>query len=74
MWEMFINSMQMFLKGKLFRDNKMVIKQGSIAVIAVIILIVILGKFVLPTWLAAIIGGFVGGALMPYLFKDLKYN
>jgi len=74
MWEMFTNSMQMFLKGKLFRDNKMVARQGSIGVILAIILTVLLGKFVLPMWAAAIIGGFVSGALMPYLFKDLKYN
>jgi hypothetical protein len=74
MLEMFKQSMMMFLKGKLFRDNAQVMKQGSIAVISVIVLIVVLGKFVLPMWIAAMIGGFVGGALMPYLFKDLKYN
>lgn len=74
MWEMFTNSMKMFLRGKLFRDNKMVARQGSIGVILAIVLTVLLGKFVLPMWVAAIIGGFVSGALMPYLFKDLKYN
>jgi hypothetical protein len=74
MLDMFKHSMMMFLKGKLFRDNKMVARQGAIGVITVILLITLLGKFVVPMWLAAIIGGFVGGALMPYLFKDLKYN
>jgi hypothetical protein len=74
MLDMFKHSMMMFLKGKLFRDNKMVARQGAIGVITVILLIILLGKFVVPMWLAAIIGGFVGGALMPYLFKDLKYN
>ncbi len=73
MWEMFTNSMQMFIKGKLFRDNKLVVMQGAIGVVVAIILIVLLGKFVLPMWAAAIIGGFVSGALMPYLFKNLKY-
>ena len=74
MLEMFKQSMMMFLKGKLFRDNKMVAKQGTIGVFIVILLIVLLGKFVVPMWLGAIIGGFAGGASMPYLFKDLKYN
>lgn len=74
MWEMFTNSMQIFLKGKLFRDNKLVCTQGAIGVVTAIVLVVILGKFVLPMWAAAIIGGFAAGALMPYLFKDLKYN
>ena len=71
---MFTNSMQMFLKGKLFRDNKLVMKQGALGVVVAIVLIVILGKFVVPMWAAAMIGGFASGALMPYLFKDLKYN
>lgn len=71
---MFMGSMQMFLKGKLFRDNKLVIMQGAIGVAVAVILIVILGKLVLPMWAAALMGGFVTGALMPYLFKDLKYN
>ncbi len=73
MWEMFVNSMKMFLKGKLFRDNKMVMRQGAIGIVAAVVLIVILGFFI-PMWIAAIIGGAVSGALMPYLFKDLKYN
>ena len=74
MWDLFINSVQMFLKGKLFRDNKMVVKQGAIGVMAAVVLIILLGKFVVPMWAAAIIGGIVSGALMPHLFKDLKYS
>ncbi len=70
---MFKQSMIMFLKGNLFRDNKLVFMQGSIGVIVAIVLTVLLGKFLLPMWAAAIIGGFVSGALMPYLFKNLKY-
>lgn len=74
MWEMFMSSAQMMLKGKLFRDNGMVIRQWLIGFLIAIALIVLLGKFVMPTWAAAMIGGFATGALMPYLFKDLKYN
>lgn len=74
MWDMFKHSMIMFLEGKLFRDNKLVAKQGAIGVITAIILTIVLGKFVLPMWLAAIVAGAVSGALMPWLFKDLKYN
>ncbi len=74
MWEMFTNSATMMLKGKLFRDNGMVIRQWAIGFIIAVILIVLLGKFVVPKWAAAIIGGFITGALMPYLFKNLKYN
>ncbi|MEK7855386.1 MAG: hypothetical protein AAB288_04800 [Acidobacteriota bacterium] len=69
-----MSSAQMMLKGKLFRDNRMVIRQWSIGFLVAVALIVLLGKFVIPMWAAAMIGGFVTGAMMPYLFKDLKYN
>lgn len=74
MLEMFMNSARMMLRGKLFRDNKMVIRQWVIGFGIAIALIVLLGKFIVPIWAAAMIGGFVTGAVMPYLFKDLKYN
>lgn len=74
MWEMFLGSTKMLLTGKLFRDNAKVVGQGMIGVVVAIAITVLLGKFVLPIWAAALIGGFVTGALMPYLFKDLKYN
>jgi len=74
MWEMFLGSAQMMLGGKLFRDNWMVIRQWSFGFLIAVALIVLLGKFLVPVWAAAMIGGFVTGALMPYLFKDLKYH
>lgn len=69
-----MSSAQMMLRGKLFRDTGMVIRQWAVGFIAAIVLIVLLGKFVVPVWAAAMIGGIVAGALMPWLFKDLKYN
>ena len=74
MWEMFMSSASMFLKGKLFRDNTKVMGQWAIGFLGAIALIVLLGKFLVPIWAAAIIGGFVCGLLMPLLFKNLKYN
>lgn len=73
MWNMFLNSAQLFLKGKLFRDMNQVLRQGAIGVIVGVVLLVVLAKLSLPVWLAAVVAGLVSGALMPYLFKDLKY-
>ncbi len=70
---MFMGSTKMLFTGKLFRDNTKVISQWAIGFLVAIALIVLLGKFVLPIWLAAMIGGLVTGALMPLLFKNLKY-
>ena len=74
MWEMFLNSFRLFLKGKLFRDMNQVMRQGAIGVVIGVLLLVILTKLGAPVWLAAIIAGLVSGAVQPYLFKDLKYN
>ena len=73
MLEMFISSTKMLLTGKLFRDNVKVVSQWSIGFLVAIALIVLLGKFVVPIWFAAMIGGLVTGAMMPLLFKNLKY-
>ncbi len=74
MWNMFLNSARLFLKGKLFRDMNQVIRQGAIGVLIGVLLLVILARLGLPTWLAAMIAGLVSGTAQPYLFKDLKYN
>jgi Kef-type K+ transport system membrane component KefB len=74
MWGMFLNSTQLFLKGKLFRDQNQVFRQGALGVLIGVILLILAAKLGAPVWLAAIIAGLVSGAAQPYLFKDLKYN
>lgn len=72
MLDMMLNSGKLFFAGKLFKDNKMVIRQFLIGVGAGVIVLVAAAQ-VIPLWGAAIAGGAVSGALQPYLFKDLKY-
>ena len=67
-----IDSGKLFLSGKLFKDNAKVMRQLAVGAGAGAIVVVVVGLFV-PTWVAAILGGAVAGALQPYLFKDLKY-
>lgn len=74
MWEMFIQSASLFLKGKMFRDPKQVLVRSTIGVVGGAVLLIILGKFLLPLWAAAGIAGVITGAMMPYMFKDLKYQ
>jgi hypothetical protein len=73
MWQIFWHSAQLFLKGKLFRDMNQVIRHGMIGVLLGATVLIVLAKFFLPLWLAAIVAGIVCGAAQPYLFKDLKY-
>jgi hypothetical protein len=73
MWHIFWHSAQLFLKGKLFRDMNQVIRHGVIGVLLGAVVLIVLAKFALPLWLAAIVAGIVSGGAQPYLFKDLKY-
>ena len=37
-------------------------------------LLIVLAKIGAPLWLAALVAGLIGGALQPYLFKNLRYR
>jgi hypothetical protein len=74
MWDMFTNSLRLFLKGKLFRDPRMVVRQWLIGVAITGVVLVLLAKLGVPLWLAVLLASLGGGALQPFLFKNLKYN
>jgi predicted branched-subunit amino acid permease len=70
---MFTSSVQLFLRGKLFRDGRQVFSQwlkGFLLTLGVLLVV----SWVLSPLMGVILGSLVGGALQPYLFKDLKYN
>ena len=73
MWEMFSNSLRLFLKGKLFREPKMVARQWLIGLAFTFVVLVALAKAGVPLWLAVLAASLGGGALQPLLFKNLKY-
>lgn len=73
MLDMFINSLKLFLKGKLFRDPMAVLRQWAIGLAATLVALVVLAEAGLPLWLAVAVAAIGGGALQPWLFKDLKY-
>ena len=72
MFEMLMNSVTLFLRGKLFQEPKKVYLQiaiGSGVTLIVFLIVAWLGSIV---W-GAVIAGLIGGALQPRLFRDLKY-
>lgn len=73
MLEMFKNSVKLFFKGKLFRDNRAVFMQWLKGFVIVLVLLLAIGFLVNPL-VGVIVASVVGGALQPYLFKDLKYD
>lgn len=73
MWDIFLNSSKLFCRGKLFRDPSAVLRQWLIGAVATLTLLLVMAKIGLPLWLALIVAAVGGGALQPWLFKDLKY-
>jgi hypothetical protein len=71
--DVFANALRLFFRGKLFRDPKMVARQWAIGLAVTSTVLVVLAKLGTPLWLAVAVAAAGGGALQPWLFKDLKY-
>ena len=74
MWSMATSSMNLFFRGKLFADPAKAYLQLALGIVATVILMVAAWGLGAPLWAAALFAGLLGGALQPYLFKDLRYR
>ena len=74
MLDMARTSITLFFQGKLFADPAKVYRQMAIAALVTLIVLIGAAKLGAPLWAAALVAGLVGGALQPYLFKDLRYR
>lgn len=74
MWGMVKNSFGQFMRGKLFAEPGKVYRQLFIGVLLTALITIGVVAAGAPLWAGALIGSFVGGALQPYLFKDLRYR
>ena len=72
MFDMVVNAFKLFIAGKLFRDNGAFFRQWGIGFAISLGLMLALG--LLQPWLGIVVGSAAGGALLPWLFRDLKYN
>ena len=72
MFEMAMNSAKLFVAGRLFQDNKKVMRQMLIAIVVGVVILIGVAQ-VAPIWVASVVAGAVAGFLQPILFKDLKY-
>ena len=73
MFEMFVSSMRLFLRGKLFRDNASVFRQWLKGFALTLTVLLVVGYF-RGALVGVIVASLLGGALQPWLFKNLKYN
>lgn len=74
MFEMALSSMSAFLRGRLFANNQKAFGQIAIGVAASALLFLAALKLGVALWGAGALAGFAGGALQPFLFKNLKYR
>lgn len=74
MIEMFFNSVVLFMKGKLFQDQRLVLLRSSIATTVTALLCLILALAGVPLWAAILVAALIGGGMQPYLYKDLRYR
>lgn len=73
MWAMAQNSIHLFFRGKLFAEPGKAMLQLLVGILVTAILFVVLAKLGAPLWLAVLIAALIGGALQPYLFRNLRY-
>jgi hypothetical protein len=73
MWDMFNNSLRLFVKGKLFREPGAVFRRWLIGFGASLAAFVVFVKLGVPLWIAVTVVALGAGGLQPYLFKHLKY-
>lgn len=74
MFEMVRSSVVLFFQGKLFHEPGKVMRLGAICAGLSALIIIVLAQIGVPWIAAAAVGGFSGGALQPYLFKNLRYR
>ena len=72
MLDMVVNAVKLFFVGKLFRDNMAFLRQWGMGFAAALVLMG--GLSFLNPWLGMVLGGAASGALLPWLYRDLKYN
>jgi hypothetical protein len=73
MWGMFIDSLRLFVKGKLFREPGAVFRRWLIVFGVALVAVIGFVKAGVPLWIAVTLVALTAGVLQPYLFKNLKY-
>lgn len=74
MVRMLMDALKLFVKGQLFREPLVVMRLWAIGTALTLAVMIALFKLGVPLWLAVGVSALGGGALQPWLFRDLKYH
>lgn len=74
MWDMAKNSIILLFQGRLFQSFGLFVRQAAFGAIFTALILIGLSLFAEMSLLqSALIAGFFGGLIQPYLFKNLKF-
>jgi uncharacterized protein involved in cysteine biosynthesis len=73
MFDMFMNSVKLFLAGRLFRDHRAAFLQWLKGFLLTLAVLLAVGWLVSPL-VGVVVASLAGGLAQPLLFKDLKYD
>ncbi|MCU0568965.1 MAG: hypothetical protein MUF49_20495 [Oculatellaceae cyanobacterium Prado106] len=65
-------STKLLLKGKLLRNPGYFARDVAIGIVLGVLLLVGLDKLGVELWMAIALSGFITGAVMPFLLKDVR--
>lgn len=74
MWALAQNLATLVFRGKLFAEPRIVYGRLGLGILVTAFLFILALKSGMPHLLAALLAGSVGGALQPYLFRDIRYR
>jgi len=74
MWVLAKSSIVLLFQGRLFADPMKVGRQWAVGSVVTATILFVGAKAGAPIWVAGFTAGLIGGALQPYLFKDLRYH
>ena len=74
MWTMAGSALSLFLRGQLFANPRKAYGLLATGIIFTALICLVLTIAGTPVWAAAMVAGFLGGGLQPFLFKTIKFR
>ena len=74
MWTMARSALSLFLRGQLFANPRRAYGLLATGIIVTALICLVLTVAGTPVWAAAMVAGFLGGGLQPFLFKTIKFR
>jgi hypothetical protein len=68
------NALVLFFRGRLFADQRKAVLLIAAGIAFTALLGIALAKSGVPLWGAALVAGFAGGVLQPWLLKTIRFR